>query len=125
MGKSTYTAIRQPEASWTIFRDPEQFLSEWYEASQRMSANRRSIVEMVVMQGARLKDAAQEAGVSRERVRQQTERAINHMRKATDANPQGELAHVRDALTRISEAAGIPIWEFQRLGYKAQKDMTG
>ena len=125
MGKSSYTANRQPEASSTIFRDPEQFLSEWYEASQGMSANRRGIAEMVVMQGARLKDAAQEAGVSGERVRQQTERAINHMRQATDANPQGELAHVRDALTRISEAAGIPIWEFQKLRKRTQQEMTG
>lgn len=124
MGKSSYTADRQPEASSTIFRDPEQFLSEWYEASQGMSASRRSIAEKVMLQGARLMDAAQESGVSGERARQQTERAINHMRKATDANPQGELAHVRDALTRISEAAGIPIWNFQRLGDRARQDMT-
>ena len=124
MGKSNYTANRQPEASSTVFRDTEQFLSEWYEASQGMSANRRSIAEMIVMQGVRLIDAAQEAGVSGERARQQTEKAIHHMRKATDANPQGELAHVRDALTRISEAAGIPIWNFQRLGDRAQQDMT-
>ena len=124
MGKSRYTANRQPEVSWTVFRDTEQFLSEWYEASQGMSANRRSIAEMVVTQGANLSEAAQEAGVSGERARQQTEKAIHHMRRATDANPQGELAHVRDALTRMSEAAGIPIWNFQRLGDRAQQDMT-
>ena len=117
-------AHRQPEAPSTVFRDAGQFLSEWDDASRSMSADRRSIANKAMLQGLRMADVALESGISRERARQQTERAINHMRKATDANPQGELAHVRDALTRISEAAGIPIWDFHRLGDRTQQDMT-
>ncbi len=124
MGKSSHTANRQPEASSTVFRDTRQFLSEWHDTSRRMSANRRSVADKAMMQGLRMADVARESGISREWARQQTEKAINHMRKATDANPQGELAHTRDALTHISEAAGIPVWEFHRVGDRTRQRMT-
>lgn len=125
MSKSTpCNTDRQPEASSTVFRDAEQFLAEWYDASQRMSADRRSVLEKAVMQGLRTADVALDSGINRERARQHTEKAIEHMRKATDANPQGELAKVRDALIRISEADGITIWEFHRLGDRARQEIT-
>ncbi len=117
-------AHRQPEAPSTVFRDAGQFLSEWHDASRRMSADRRNIADKAMLQGLRMADVAQETGISRERARQQTERTISHMRKAADANPQGELAHARDALTRISEEAGIPIWEFHRVGDRTRQRMT-
>ena len=124
MSESRPNTDQQPEASSTVFRDTEQFLSEWHATRQGMRANRRRIAEMVVLQGARLVDVAGELGITREAVRQQAEGAIRRMRKAADTNPQGELAHARSALARISEAAGIPVWEFQRLGSRAQQAMT-
>ena len=77
-----------------------------------------------MLQGASLMDAARELGITREGVRQQAESAVSRMRKAADANPQGELAHARDALAPISESAGIPIWDFPRLGDRSQREMT-
>ena len=110
------TASSQQAPSRPVFRDTYRFLAEWHLASQDLSPKRRKVLDDLVIQGHTPSMAARTMDITRERVRQLLEDALDAVRQAAADNPQGELAYTRDALSGIAEKVGITTWSFHRMG---------
>lgn len=107
-----------------VFRSAEQFRAEWQQACGALPERWERILSGVVTERRSRASIAREAGVTRERIRQLVQKALENVRHWAELRPDSELRRAAQRLAEAAETAGVEVWMFHRLGPASQQEIV-
>ena len=107
-----------------ILRNPEEFLREWRAGAWSMPPRDARILADVALRGKTLAQVGKQYNLSRERVRQITDRSVRVLRNAARRNPESELGRAAQAIEELKESAAIETWKVRRMAQRGKDEVA-